>query len=89
MSLSPYDQGWLLEIDCPGGAETHHELLPAHELRNRVATDLRRLHQKVSRAVSRDPAVGRTLPNGGERLTDLRRILGPRRYHRLILPLLR
>jgi hypothetical protein len=89
IALSPYDKGWLLEIECPEPAGTNGELLPANEFRSRVAADLQRLHHKVSRATSHDAGVGPTLPDGGERLTDLRRILGSRRYRRLVLSFLK
>jgi glycine cleavage system H protein len=89
IALSPYDKGWLLEIDCPEPAGTNGELFPANEFRIRIATDLKRLHHKISLAMSHDAGVGPTLPDGGERLTDLHRILGSRRYHRLLLSFLK
>ena len=77
------------EIDCPEAEGENGELLPANEFRVRLATDLHRLHHKLSRALSHDDEVGATLPDGGEPLTDLRRILGSRRYHRLVLSFLK
>jgi glycine cleavage system H protein len=89
IAASPYDRGWLLEVECPEPHRTNGELLPANEFRIRTASDLRRLHQKIERTLSHDAGIGPTLPDGGERLTDLRRILGPRRYYRLVAALLK
>ena len=88
INASPYDQGWLVEVQCPGDLEELAGLLPAADLREKTAKQLRQLHRSASRELAKGASLGPTLADGGEQLADLRRILGASRYHRLILPFL-
>jgi hypothetical protein len=87
---SPYGQGWLLEVDCPDWASQRRRLVEADRLQQLVRRQMATFRKRVSRFVDQpDQAVGPTLADGGEPLTDVRRILGPKRYRRLILQFLR
>jgi glycine cleavage system H protein len=90
VSESPYGQGWLLEVDCPDWSSQRQRLVDADRLQKLVHRQMANFRKRVSRFVEQsDRAVGPTLADGGERLTDVRRILGPKRYRRLILQFLR
>jgi len=83
---SPYGAGWLLEADCADRETESSVLLDAERLRVRVQRQMTTFRKKVSQLL--EPShrtVGPTLADGGEQLTDIRRILGPARYRRLIL----
>lgn len=87
---SPYDHGWLAEVECSDWSAQCRDLLSADQIRERVGKQMTTLRKRVTRFVTRSTAaVGPTAADGGERLTDARRILGPARYRRLILQLLR
>jgi glycine cleavage system H protein len=87
---SPYGQGWLLEVDCPDWASQRRRLVDADRLQQLVRRQMATFRKRVSRFVDQpDQAVGPTLADGGEPLTDVRRILGPKHYRRLILQFLR
>jgi glycine cleavage system H lipoate-binding protein len=85
----PYDAGWLMEIDAPGGLAVQPGLCGGTERRLRAARQMRRLHRDAMSYLHLDPGVGPTAQDGGERLLDLRRMLGRERYHRLVYALLR
>ena len=89
VSTSPYDDGWLLEVSCSSPLENLDGLVSAAEMQDETMLQLRQFHQKGLEDLFGDAEVGRTLADGGEPLTDLRRILGADRYHRLILEFLR
>jgi glycine cleavage system H protein len=83
---SPYGAGWLLEADCADRETEWPALLDAARLRVRVQRQMTTFRNKVSQFL--EPShrtVGPTLADGGEQLTDIRRVLGPTRYRRLIL----
>jgi glycine cleavage system H protein len=84
ISTSPYDDGWLLEVSCSSSSENLEGLVSSAEMQNKTMLQLRQFHQKGLEDLLGDAAVGRTAADGGEPLTDLRRILGADRYHRLI-----
>jgi len=87
---SPYGQGWLLEVDCPDWPAQQQRLVDADRLQELVHRQMSSFRKRVSRYVEHsDQAVGPTLADGGEQLTDVRRILGPIRYRRLVLQYLR
>jgi glycine cleavage system H protein len=88
IDASPYDQGWLVEVQCAGASEELSGLQPAADLREKTAKQLRQLHRSASRELAKGASLGPTMADGGEQLADLRRILGASRYHRLILPFL-
>lgn len=88
---SPYDDGWLLEMAVEEGAL--EGLLDAGEARRRSAHDLRRFRRRIALHVLADgggtDGLGPTLPDGGELVTDLRGLLGPRRYLELLREMVR
>jgi len=88
LATSPYEDGWLVELRCETPLEQRPDLAGAEAHARCTADDERELRDRVGRLVSGDPLVGPTLPDGGEPLVEWRRILGPERYLRLILPLL-
>lgn len=89
VTSSPYDGGWLVEARCP---RPHGELpglcTPAAR-RASAAGQIRRLRRAALGRLGAVSAVGTTAADGGERVADLRRMLGTGRYHRLILTILR
>ena len=87
---SPYGQGWLLEVACTDWSSQRRRLVDADRAQELVHRQMASFRKRVSRfAELSDPAVGPTLADGGERLTDVRGILGPKRYRRLIMQFLR
>jgi glycine cleavage system H protein len=78
MSQSPYDEGWETDRDSNG------DLISAERMRQQTERELKRLHGEMRRHLREDQGVGHTLADGGEPVTDLRRILGVKRYHRLV-----
>jgi glycine cleavage system H protein len=90
VSESPYGQGWLLEVECPEWESQRERLADAERAQALVRRQMANFRKRVSHYVEQsDPAVGPTMADGGERLTDVRRILGPKRYRRLIMKYLR
>jgi glycine cleavage system H lipoate-binding protein len=86
---SPYDLGWLIEVDAPEGIAAQGGLCGAAERREEAARQLGRIHRAVMSHLHMGQGVGPTAQDGGERLTDLRRVLGRGRYHRLVRSVLR
>lgn len=82
---SPYEKGWLVEMQSEGGLAGQAGLCDAAARRDGAARQLARFHRSALRHVRGDEETGLTAADGGERLTTIRRILGTRRYHRLIL----
>ncbi len=89
VASSPYEEGWLMEIQAREPLERQQGLLGARAARERTTLQLRQLHRRACAGLARDGTVGMTLTDGGVRISDLRRTLGTDRYHRLILPFLR
>ena len=88
---SPYDDGWLAELSVD--ADHCHEwftgLAHAPEAVERVRLDLQRFRRQVAmHLLTPDSGVGVTLNDGGERLTTLPQMLGPRRYLAIVQELL-
>lgn len=81
-ALSPYGDGWLLEADA--GAIEPPELLDAPAARRLASHDLRHFRRRIALELLSEAEVGATLADGGTLLTDLRRILGARRYLTLV-----
>jgi glycine cleavage system H protein len=89
LAVSPYDDGWLLEIRCYQGLKQLDGLMGPEQIRARAGEQRRELDkQATSHGNKARDRVGATLPDGGQRLTDLREILGPDRYRRLIVKIL-
>jgi glycine cleavage system H protein len=87
---SPYGQGWLLEVACPDWSSQRKRLVEADRVRGLVQRQMASFRKRVSRFVEQsDQAVGPTMADGGEQLTDVRKILGPTRYRRLVMQFLR
>lgn len=89
MIHEPYDGGWLMEMEVRGGLAGQVGLCGGTERRLRAARQMRRLHREAMGYLHLDPGVGPTSQDGGERVLDLRKLLGRQRYHRLIFALLR
>jgi glycine cleavage system H protein len=89
VASSPYDDGWLAELRVPAGVASAAGLCDAAARRDGAARQMARLRQVALRYLRHDPRVGATLADGGQRITNLRGLLGTRRYHRLVLALLR
>lgn len=85
ITTSPYDDGWLLEALCETTPDRQGNLRSAEEQQRETTLQLQKLHQRILHDLPVNADVGPTLADGGEPITDLRRMLGPRRYHRLIL----
>jgi glycine cleavage system H protein len=80
VAAAPYDAGWLFEVEA--AAQT---LLPAGEASAAAADALAGFRAAAAEALGRGGgAVGPTLQDGGEPLTDLRAMLGPSRYAGLV-----
>lgn len=94
VAASPYGEGWLLEMGVPrdgeAGEVAEAELLDAGEARSAAEEDWQSfLHAAAGQLERGRSAVGATLPDGGQRLFDLRRMLGPARYRELVCRYLR
>lgn len=89
---SPYTAGWLVELDpeeAPEG-EALDALLTGGEMRREARLDVQRLQRQVAMEVLVGrPEVGPVMADGGEPVTDLKQMLGPRRYLTLVQELLR
>lgn len=85
----PYGAGWVLEATLLDPVSALHTLLDGEEARARAALDLASLRRATTRTLSSSAAVGARLADGGERLRDLRDMLGVRRYLAIVTRLLR
>jgi glycine cleavage system H protein len=98
VATSPYDRGWLLEVDplaeeLAEGEDASHParaesraLESAEMARRRSERQLAELLAEAAEVLGdAGAAVGPTLPDGGEPLADLRAVLGTERYRRLVL----
>ena len=86
---APYDDGWIVEM-APVGTVSLRTLHSAEVARDRARLDLRRFRRRAALFLfDQTDAVGPTLQDGGEVLTDLRYILGPDRFVELIGDLVR
>jgi len=88
VGASPYDRGWLYEIEGPETGSPEG-MLSAAQMRTRAGAQMRQLNRRVCASLAPDARVGVTMADGGVRLHDLRKVLGVSRYHRLILAFLR
>ncbi len=89
ITTSPYDDGWLVELRGADALSDQPGLCDAAARRESAALQMAKLQEAAVRYIEDADKVGLTAADGGERITDLRRMLGTRRYHRLVLSLLR
>jgi glycine cleavage system H protein len=83
----PYGAGWIYELREDGGRA---ELCGATDALERARLDLRHFGRRAALGLLAGiDAIGATMADGGEGLTDLRHMLGPRRYLALVRDLLR
>jgi glycine cleavage system H protein len=84
----PYGSGWLVEAACADPETVVAGLEPAERARARAQDELRAFESALAELAAHGTGeVGATLADGGERLRDWRRILGPARYRREVLRL--
>ena len=79
----PYGAGWLFDVESPraGGAS----LVDGTLAREQAGLDLRHFRRRAALGLLTDAdPVGPTMADGGQALTDLRRMLGTRRYLALV-----
>jgi len=79
----PLEDGWLFELQLEVPLEDQNALLAGDAMRELVARQLGTIALTVSQR-SRDGRVGPTLQDGGEPAADLRRLLGTKRFRRLV-----
>lgn len=83
---APYDSGWLIEARVPDPAAAIAGLASAAAMRERTARELGEFDQEARTRLHRGAeTVGVTLADGGERIADLRRLLGAESYRALIV----
>jgi glycine cleavage system H protein len=82
---APYDAGWLIEARVADPAAALAGLLSASRMRERAARELGEFDAQARARLSRGAEeVGVTLADGGERIADLRRLLGAEQARSLI-----
>lgn len=82
LAEDPYGAGWLFEIEGAAGAA---RLVDASVALEQARLDLRHFRRRAALGLLTDAeGVGATMADGGEALTDVRRMLGPQRYLALI-----
>lgn len=86
---APYGEGWLMDVDCRVPAHEHDSLLTGSQMREQSDRQLAEFRKRAGVMMNqmshgKRGDVGPTLADGGERLVDLRRILGADRYRRLV-----
>lgn len=89
ITASPYDDGWLMELRPTDPLSAQPGLCEAASRRESAAHQMAKLREATLRYMHDGERVGLTAADGGERITDMRRMLGTRRYHRLVLSVLR
>lgn len=89
LTTGPYTEGWILEMEVTE-AGSPVGLVGAEAALDRSRLDLRRFRRRAAIFLFDDAgAVGPTMADGGEILTDLRCILGAHRYLELVGDLVR
>lgn len=83
LAQDPYGAGWLFEIEGVGPAAAR--AVDAPMALEQARLDLRHFRRRAALGLLTDTdSVGTTMADGGEALTDVRRMLGPQRYLALI-----
>ncbi len=81
---APYGEGWILDLAVDGTPDLE-EMLSAEAAREQAGLDLRRFRRRVAlQLFAATSAVGPSLADGGELLTDLRQMLGGQSYLELL-----
>lgn len=94
LERAPYEEGWLLELRVPhfDPYADEDDLLQAEAAQALARHDVRRFRRMVGMALLVDSAASRELgavmADGGEPITDLRRIAGAESYRRVVTQLL-
>jgi glycine cleavage system H lipoate-binding protein len=89
VSEDPYECGWLLEAYCENADEQLQALIPEEDFQERIEKDRSDFLAKIRREMARAKhAVGQTMADGGVRLRDLRSMIGPPLYRKLLIDLL-
>lgn len=84
-ATDPYGDGWLLELTTDPNDVPPLHLHDAPTMRKKTEEDWIRLNRKLESAIhSGRDQVGPTMQDGGERLMNLRSILGPMAYRGLM-----
>jgi glycine cleavage system H lipoate-binding protein len=87
LAADPYGAGWLFDLAGDLSTTTAPTVCRAAAASAAALRQLARLERRATRAlVQGRRRVGATAADGGEPLSDLRRILGAERYRRLIRP---
>jgi len=85
LSDAPYGEGWLMDIDCRAAIHEREALLSASQMREQADRQLAEFRKRAESMINQGKReVGPTLADGGQRLVDLRRIVGADRYRRLV-----
>ena len=83
LAQDPYGAGWLFEIE--GAVAGAARLVDASVALDQARLDLRHFRRRAALGLLTDAnGVGATMADGGEALTDVRRMLGPQHYLALI-----
>ncbi len=84
--IDPYRGGWLMELERDAGGDAELErLLEAGEMERRGRIELRHLRRQAAmELLASASAIGPSMADGGEPLTDLARALGRKRYLELV-----
>lgn len=86
---SPYEDGWLVEIECRDAVKATRDLEGHDAARDRASSDLARFREVAHEATrSGGDGVGPTLLDGGTPSPDLRKALGAERYYALVARML-
>lgn len=89
LASSPYADGWLMEVRVRGGLDRQPQLSTATEQARHTREQLERFCQRWTHDAAIHGGVGRTMPDGGERITDLRRLFGEMRFRKLVSSVLK
>jgi glycine cleavage system H protein len=87
---SPYDEGWLLELEPVWDTASRESLIDADRARQRGDAHVRHFRRRVAlHLLSANPATEPCMADGGEPLTSLSEILGGLQYLRILREVLR